>query len=32
MDPKTGRGTWGALMGPFHFSKCEDYALELTQG
>lgn len=29
IDPETGRALWGALMGPYEFSKCQDFALEL---
>ncbi len=27
IDPKTGKGTWGALMEPFRFKKREDFPL-----
>ena len=30
IDPATGKGTWGALMGPYRFKKCQDFAQELT--
>lgn len=29
IDPATGQGLWGALMGPFQFSKREDFSHEL---
>lgn len=29
IDPKTGRGIWGALMGPFRFVKSQDFASEV---
>ena len=29
IDPKTGKATWGALLGPFIFKKCRDFAAEL---
>ncbi|NJN59773.1 MAG: hypothetical protein HC879_20955 [Leptolyngbyaceae cyanobacterium SL_5_9] len=29
VNPETGQGLWGALMGPYEFSKCEDFAAEL---
>jgi hypothetical protein len=29
VDPETEQGLWGALMGPYEFSKCEDFAAEL---
>ncbi|MCS6815111.1 MAG: chromophore lyase CpcT/CpeT [Cyanobacteria bacterium] len=29
IDPVTGQGLWGALMGPFQFSKREDFSHEL---
>ena len=29
IDPTTGRGTWGALMGPYCFSKLEDFSGDL---
>lgn len=31
VDPETGQALWGALMGPYEFSKCEDFAVELPQ-
>jgi hypothetical protein len=31
VDPKTGQALWRALMGPYEFSKCEDFAVELPQ-
>ena len=30
IDPATGKGTWGALMGPYVFSKLQDFAAEAT--
>lgn len=29
VDPETGKGLWGALMGAYEFQKCEDFASEL---
>ncbi|MFP4298795.1 MAG: CpcT/CpeT family chromophore lyase [Spirulinaceae cyanobacterium] len=29
IDPKTGKAIWGALLGPFIFKKCRDFATEL---
>jgi len=29
VDPETGQGLWGALMGAYEFQKCEDFASEL---
>jgi CpeT/CpcT family (DUF1001) len=29
VDPETGQGLWGALMGAYEFQKCEDFANEL---
>ena len=29
VDPETGKGLWGALMGAYEFQKCEDFAGEL---
>lgn len=29
VDPDTGQGLWGALMGPYEFTKCQDFAAEL---
>lgn len=29
VDPDTGQALWGALMGPYEFSKCQDLAAEL---
>ncbi|HEY9623317.1 MAG TPA: chromophore lyase CpcT/CpeT [Crinalium sp.] len=29
VDPETGQGLWGALMGPYEFQKCHDFASEL---
>lgn len=29
IDPETGQALWGALMGPYEFSKCQDFAPEL---
>lgn len=31
VDPDTGQALWGALMGPYEFSKCEDFAAELPR-
>ncbi|MBD2057144.1 chromophore lyase CpcT/CpeT [Oculatella sp. FACHB-28] len=31
VDPETGQALWGALMGPYEFSKCEDFAAELPE-
>jgi len=28
IDPETGRGIWGALLGPYEFVKCRDLATE----
>ena len=30
IDPETGRGTWGALMGAYHFKKCQDFSEDLV--
>ena len=30
IDPKTGKGTWGALMGPYEFSKVRDFSQDLN--
>ena len=30
IDPETGQGTWGALMGPYCFSKQQDFSAELN--
>ncbi|MEG4944408.1 chromophore lyase CpcT/CpeT [Microcoleus sp. F4-D5] len=29
INPTTGAATWGALMGPFRFVKCQDFAAEI---
>lgn len=29
VDPETGQGLWGALMGAYEFQKCEDFSSEL---
>lgn len=29
IDPETGKATWGALMGAYHFTKREDFSAEL---
>lgn len=29
VDPETGQSLWGALMGPYQFSKCQDFSGEL---
>jgi hypothetical protein len=31
VDPETGQALWGALMGPYEFSKCENFAAELPE-
>lgn len=31
VDPETGQSLWGALMGPYKFSKRQDFAGELPQ-
>jgi hypothetical protein len=31
VDPETGKGLWGALMGPYEFSKCQSFADELPE-
>jgi CpeT/CpcT family (DUF1001) len=30
VDPETGKGLWGALMGAYEFQKCEDFAGDLV--
>ena len=30
IDPKTGKATWGALMGAYRFSKRQDFSAELN--
>ena len=30
IDPNTGKGTWGALMGAYSFVKLQDFAAELN--
>jgi hypothetical protein len=30
IDPATGKGTWGALMGAYSFTKLQDFAQELN--
>lgn len=30
IDPATGKGTWGALMGAYAFTKLQDFAQELN--
>lgn len=30
IDPETGKATWGALMGAFHFHKRQDFAREFS--
>ncbi len=30
IDPETGKGTWGALMGAYHFSKLRDFSKDLN--
>ena len=32
IDPETGRGTWGALMGAYRFRKCQDFSKDLVVG
>ncbi|MEL6788084.1 MAG: chromophore lyase CpcT/CpeT [Cyanobacteria bacterium J06607_15] len=32
IDPATGKGTWGALMGAYSFTKLQDFSGELTYG
>lgn len=29
VDPETGAGLWGALMGPYLYSKCVDFSQEI---
>ena len=29
IDPATGKGTWGALMGAYSFTKVRDFSSEL---
>ncbi|WP_255502467.1 CpcT/CpeT family chromophore lyase [Okeania sp. KiyG1] len=29
IDPQTGQGIWGALMGPYKFMKCCSFSSEL---
>lgn len=29
VDPETGQALWGALMGPYEFSRCQNFAAEL---
>jgi len=29
IDPATGKGTWGALMGAYSFTKLQDFSSEL---
>jgi hypothetical protein len=29
IDPATGNGLWGAVKGPFQFTKCQDFSAEL---
>ncbi|MCC0179017.1 chromophore lyase CpcT/CpeT [Waterburya agarophytonicola K14] len=31
IDPKTGKGTWGALMGAYQFNKRQDFSEELNE-
>jgi len=31
VDPETGQALWGALMGPYEYVKCEDFAAELPE-
>jgi CpeT/CpcT family (DUF1001) len=30
IDPQTGKGTWGALMGAYRFTKLQDFSSELN--
>ena len=30
IDPETGKGTWGALMGAYRFNKCQDFSGDLV--
>ncbi|MDY7016531.1 MAG: CpcT/CpeT family chromophore lyase, partial [Cyanobacteriota bacterium] len=30
IDPKTGKAIWGALLGPFRFSKRQNFSAELS--
>jgi hypothetical protein len=30
IDPKTGQGIWGALLGPYCFNKCQDFSAALS--
>lgn len=30
IDPETGKGTWGALMGAYRFTKRQDFSAELN--
>lgn len=32
IDPATGKALWGAVLGPFRFAKCQDFADELPVG
>ena len=29
VDPETGQSLWGAVLGPYEFNKCQDFAAEL---
>lgn len=29
INPETGQGIWGALMGPYRYTKCQDFSDEL---
>ncbi|MBD2462969.1 chromophore lyase CpcT/CpeT [Oscillatoria sp. FACHB-1407] len=29
VDPETGQGLWGALIGPYEYHKCQSFAAEL---
>lgn len=31
VDPETGAALWGAIMGPYEFDKCLDFAAELPE-
>lgn len=30
IDPQTGQGIWGALMGPYRYKKCQDFSSEFS--
>ncbi len=31
IDPKTRKALWGAMMGPYHYTKTQDYTHDLSQ-